>query len=137
MSRLTAALAAAVTVLLPAEAAVAQEPAHVSAHATFASVSQGGFQDADCLVENTSGEPILAIISPSVTYADGEVQRFHLNQPPTALGPGEAFVLSIGFAVPEDAEPGTATFARDVRVVGAAGGGFAQRATATFEVVPA
>lgn len=137
MKRFASTLALVTAALVPALAtpAAAQEPVHVSAHTSFPTVSPGGFQDADCLVENTSGEPVLAIISPSVTYADGEVQRFHLNQPPTMLGPGEAFILSIGFAVPEDAVPGTATFACDVRAVGPAGGGFAQRATATFEVV--
>ena len=127
------------TALLPfgAAPALAQEPAHVSAHTTFPTVTRGGFQDSDCLVENTSGEPVLAIISPSVTYADGDVQRFHLNQGPTALGAGEAFILSIGYAVPEDAATGTATFTCDVRVVGPAGGGFSTSASAPFEVVPA
>lgn len=136
MKRFATLLTVATAVVLGGSApAIAQDPIEVHAHTTFAQVSPGGFQDADCIVENQSGEPVLAIISPSVTYADGDVQRFHLNQPPTMLGAGETFILSIGFAVPEDAAPGTATFACDVRVVGPAGGGFADRATATFEVV--
>lgn len=135
MTRLLSALAIAATALPPAAPSVAQDPVHVSAHATFATVSPGGFQDADCLVENTSGEPVMVTINLSVTYADGDLQRFRLNQGPTLLGPDEAFLLSIGFAVPEDAAAGTATFTCDVRVVGAAGGGFTQRAAATFEVV--
>lgn len=45
-----------------------------------------------------------------MTYADGEVQDFRINQRPTMLAPGDAFVLSIAFAVPKDAAPGTATF---------------------------
>lgn len=140
MKRFASTLAvAAATVVLPfgGTPALAQEPAHVSAHSSFATVTQGGFQSSECAVENTSGEPVLAIISPSVTYADGDVQRFRLNQGPTALGPGEAFILSIGYAVPEDAAPGTATFTCDVRIVGAGGGGFAASASAPFEVVPA
>jgi len=135
MKRLVTALAIAAAAVLPAAPAAAQEPVHVSAHASFPTVSAGGFQDADCLVENTSGEPILVLISPQVTYADGDVQRFHLNQPPTMLGADEAFLLSIGFAVPEDAAAGTATFECTVRVVGPAGAGFTQTATAPFEVV--
>ena len=115
----------------------AQDPIEVSAHATFETVSQGGFQDVDCAIENLSGEPVLAIITADVTYADGRVQRFHLNQPPTMIGAGETFILSIGFAVPADAATGTATFECDVRVVGPAGGGFSDSATATFEVAAA
>lgn len=133
MSRL--ALAVAAVALLPLGTATAQEPVHVTTHVTFAQVSAGSFQDADCLVENTSGEPVLAIIQPSVTYADGDVQRFHLNQGPTMLGPGDAFILSIGFAVPEDAATGTATFDCTVRAVGPGGGGAVVSDSSTFEVV--
>lgn len=137
MNRFVSALALAAAVLLPVgtPAAVAQEPIHVTAHATFATVSPGGFQDVDCLVENLSGETILVLISPYVTYADGQLQRFHINQPPTVIEPDGAFILSIGFAVPSDAALGTATFTCDVRAVGSAGGGFRQSDTATFEVV--
>lgn len=136
MKRFASTLALATAVLLPASAtpAQAQDPIHVSAHATFETVSPGGFQDADCLIENTSGETLLVLINPSVTYADGQVQRFHLNQPPTVIEPGGAFLLSIGFAVPSDAAPGTATFTCAVRVVGPVGGGFTQSASATFTV---
>ena len=134
VKRLASALLTGAALLLPTVPATAQDPIEVSAHTTFATVSPGGFQDADCFIENTSGEPVLVIISPYVTYADGDVQRFRLNQPPTLLGPGDAFILSIGFAVPADAATGTATFTCDVRAVGQGGGGFADSASATFEV---
>lgn len=134
MKRLVSALAIATAALLPAAPAVAQDPIEVTAHSTFATVSPGGFQDVDCAIDNLTGESILVLISPSVTYADGDVQRFHLNQPPTMLGPGETFILSIGFAVPQDAAPGTATFTCSVRVVGPAGMGFTDSASSTFEV---
>lgn len=139
MKRFAPALALAVAVFLPAAAtpAMAQEPVDVETHVTFDPVAQGGFQDVDCAIENLSGEQVIVLINPSVTYADGDVQRFHLNQPPTILGPGEAFILSIGFAVPADAEPGTATFTCAVRVVGPAGGGFTDSSSSTFEVVAA
>ena len=136
MRRVALLFALVATVLLPAGAS-AQEPVHVSTHVTFGTVAPGGFQDADCLIENLSGESVLVIINPQVTYADGDVQRFHLNQPPTVIGPDEAFLLSIGFAVPDDAAAGTATFACSVRVVGPAGAGFEQTATSAFEVVAA
>ncbi|HWL34641.1 MAG TPA: hypothetical protein VNQ77_00470 [Frankiaceae bacterium] len=135
MRRTISALALAGAALFSAASpAVAQDPIHVSAHASFDTVSPGGFQSGECAVENTSGERLLVVLSPSVTYADGEVQRFRLNQPPTVLGPGEAFILSVAFAVPEDAAPGTATFTCEARAVGAGGGGFTQTATDTFEV---
>lgn len=134
MSRLALAVAAATALLPFGGTATAQEPVHVTTHVSFPQVSPGSFQDADCIVENTSGEPVLAIISPSVTYADGDVQRFHLNQPPTMLGPGDAFILSIGFAVPEDAATGTATFDCTVRAVGPGGGGAVVSDSSTFEV---
>lgn len=134
VTRLMSAIGLGTALLLPSTPAVAQDPIEVSAHASFSPVSPGGFQDADCLVENTSGEPVLAIISADVTYADGDVQRFHLNQGPTLIDPNGAFLLSIGFAVPEDAATGTATFTCSVRAVGPGGGGFADSASATFEV---
>lgn len=133
--RFVTALAAAAATCLPASTAVAQDPVEVSTHVTFPTAAPGGFQDADCAVENLSGESLLVVIVADVTYADGQVQRFHLNQPPTVLGPGETFILSIGFAVPDDAAAGTATFTCSVRAVGPAGGGFADADTSPFEVV--
>lgn len=129
------ALLALVALLAFAPPALAQEPIHVSARASFATVTQGGFQNVECLIENTSGENILAHITVFVTYADGTVQAFRLQQAPVMLGPGDAFFLSIGFAVPQDAALGTATFSCSVRALGAGGGGFVQTATAPFEVV--
>lgn len=112
-------------------------PIHVTAHATFETVPRGGFQDVDCLVENLSGETVLAHFTVFVTYADGSVQDFRLNQPPTVIGPNEAFILSIGFAVPSDAGLGTATFTCTVRALGPGGMGAVETDTDTFEVVAA
>jgi hypothetical protein len=137
MKLFASALALATAVLVPVAAApaLAQEPVDVETHVTFDPVTRGAFQDVDCAIENLSGERLVVLISPSVTYADGQVQRFHLNQPPTILGPDETFILSIGFAVPADAGPGTATFTCAVRVVGPVGSGFVDSSSSTFEVV--
>ena len=138
MKRFASALALATAVFLPAAAtpAAAQAPIHVSAHASFATVTPGGFQDVDCLVENLTDEPLLVRITADVTYADGDVQTFRFNQPPTLIDPNGAFLLSIGFAVPSDAALGTATFTCTAQALGVAGG-YRESATATFEVVAA
>lgn len=130
-------LLVAALLALPAHALAQAEPVHVAAHASFATVQQGGFQDVDCLVGNQSGERVLVHFTTFVTYADGTVQAFRINQPPTEIGPDEAFILSIGFAVPRDAAPGTATFTCSVRVLGPAGAGFTEADAATFEVAAA
>ena len=135
--RATTLALAALLLLASAPVRAQTEPIPVTADATFPTVSQGGFQDVDCRIDNLSGERILAHITVFVTYADGSVQSFRLAQPPTVLGPGESFILSIGFAVPQDAALGTATFTCEVRALGAAGGGFTASDTATFEVVAA
>lgn len=52
---------ALLAVLLALPQAVAQTaPIHVSAEATFPTAEPGGFQEVGCLVENTSGERLLA-----------------------------------------------------------------------------
>ena len=107
----------------------------VKAAATFATVAPGSFQDVDCLIENVSNEPVMVLIKAFVTYADGDVQEFRrLTDGPILIEPEGAFFLSIGFAVPQDATLGTATFTCEVRVLGSAGMGETESATATFEV---
>lgn len=123
------------TLLAPAPALAQAEPIHVTAHIENTTRAQGDVQTADCLVENLSGETILVHFTTFVTYADGTVQNFRINQPPTVLGPGEGFILRIFFLIPSDAALGTATFTCTVRALGAAGMGFTQTDTATFEVV--
>lgn len=113
-------------------------PVHVTAEASFPTVQQGGFQDVGCRIDNVSGEPVMVLIKAFVTYADGTVQEFRgLTQGPVLIEPDGAFLLFIGFAVPQDAALGTATFTCEVRVVGSAGMGATESATATFEVVAA
>ena len=132
------ALVLALLLSLAAPALAESTVVDVSAHASFATVQQGGFQDVDCLIENVSTEPVLVMITAFVTYADGDVQTFRaLQQGPILIEPDGAFFLSIGFAVPEDAALGTATFTCSVRVVGPVAAGETEAAAATFDVAPA
>lgn len=130
-----AAMLALAALLLVASPALAQaEPIHVTANAAHPTRTPGEIQEGGCQIDNLSGERLLVHFTTYVTYADGSVQSFRINQPPTVLGPGESFVLLIFFLVPEDAALGTATFTCTVRALGAGGMGFTQTDTATFEV---
>lgn len=127
----------AIVLLAVASPALAESSViNVTAEATFATVTPGGFQDVGCQIDNVSTEPVLVTIRAFVTYADGTTQDFRaLTQGPVLIDPNGSFILFIGFAVPTDAALGTATFTCTVRVLGMAGMGETETATATFEVV--
>lgn len=123
--------------LLATGPALAQSAAlDTFAHASFETATPGGFQEGECGVFNVGTEPVLVQMSASVTYADGREQSVFRPGQPILLGPDEGFVLSIFFAVAQDAALGTATFTCTFRALGG-GGAFVETATDTFEVVPA
>jgi hypothetical protein len=117
----------------------------VSNHPT---ATRGSFTEVFLVVKNHSNDATVSVnIELELKFADGQpVRPFHLGRDRIhTLGPDEGVGFFLYFAVPEDAELGTASFAASARIGRVTGGddGHAQNTnpmiasdSIEFEVVP-
>lgn len=125
----------ALVLALAAVPAFAADLVHVSTRVSSPSVSQGGANHGEVLIENVVNADVRVRLDVKVVYADGTVQRLTGISDPGTLGPGGGYLQSVYFVIPPDAALGPARFVADVT---ATSGGLKEQETssAPFDVVP-